>query len=131
MWAQPPSAVHSPQYGQRISSQAYEIFPKIAGLFAPVAEGRFDGLRFHVWKASNANAAASFASEGSPNSSDERICRPRGCNWFASIPMSVGLFAPPPETMKSRYVSVRRTTNRRIASVIDLAVNAVAVPTIS
>ena len=95
---------------------AYEIFPNIAGRFAPVAEGTLDGLRFHVAYAMSANAVASFASDGNPNSSEKRIFRPRGPSSLASMASSVGLLTPPPETTKSPKLLRRRNTKRRNAS---------------
>src|SRR5262249_54560750 len=105
--------------------------PKITGCFAPVAEGTFDGRRFHVWYASKAKAAASFAAEGKPNSSENRSESPKGDSSLASIASNVGLLAPPPDTISSRYPVPRFITNLRIASVIVRAVSAVAVATTS
>src|SRR5713101_2946898 len=77
-----------------LSPHAYEIFPRMAARFAPVADGTFDALRFHVSNAIRANAAASLASEGNPNSSDARILRPSGRSSLASMASRIGLLAP-------------------------------------
>src|SRR5262245_40162900 len=103
----------------------------MAGCFAPVAEGTFDGRRFQVSYASKAKAAASLAAEGSPNASESRTDSPRGDNSFANIASNVGLFVPPPDTIISPYEAVGFTTNLRIAYLIDRAVSAVAVATTS
>src|SRR5438445_9950703 len=91
-----PSAVR-----RRQAVHAYEIFPNIAGRLAPVAEGTLDARRFQVSYANRAKAAASFASEGSPNSSDERMCNPSPRSSLASIATKTGFFAPPPEMVNS------------------------------
>ena len=62
-------------------THAYEIFPRIAGRLAPVADGTFDGRWFQVSKAMSANAAASLASEGNPNSSEARMVSCRGSKF--------------------------------------------------
>ena len=114
---------------------AYEIFPRIAARFAPVADGTLLGLRCHVSCASRAKATASFASAGRPNSSEKCSPIPKGAISSRNMAISVGFFAPPPETIIScsrrRCDPNRGTTNRRTASAIDRAVNAVAVATTS
>src|SRR5215471_11565099 len=59
--------IRVPQGSHTRPHYAYEIFPRIAVLLAPVADGTFDGRRFHVSYASTANASASLASLGTPN----------------------------------------------------------------
>ena len=61
-----------------------------------MADGTFEGLRFQVSNAISANAAASLASEGSPNSSEARIVIFKGRSSFASMASKVGLLVPPP-----------------------------------
>ncbi len=73
----------------------------MAGRLAPVADGTFDGRWFHVSNAISANAAASLASDGNPNSSEERIFNPRGRSSLASMASKVGLLTPPPDTTYS------------------------------
>src|ERR1700737_944637 len=109
---------------------AYEIFPRIAGPFAPVAEGTFEGRRFHVSNAMMANAAASLASEGNPNWREERIFRFKHVSRPANTAISVGLLAPPPETTISAK-RPRWVTKRRSASAIEHGDNAVAAATTS
>ncbi len=82
-------------------------------------------------KAMSAKAAASLASEGSPNSSEARMVRSRGRSSLASMASKVGLLAPPPETTNSRNFPRRDSTKRRKASAIERAVRAVAVATTS
>src|SRR5581483_12215446 len=82
-----------PRRGEKkvLQAHTYEILPRIAARFAPVADGIPDGFRFQVWKASSANATASFASDGTPNSSDRRILSPNPSTCSAIIRMSVAL----------------------------------------
>ena len=116
---------------------AYEIFPRIAARFAPVADGTLLGRRCHVSCASRAKATASFASAGRPNSSEKCSPIPKGAISSRNMAISVGFFAPPPETIICVIARVRAlrsnrgNTNRRTASAIDRAVNAVAVATTS
>src|SRR5713101_7891328 len=76
-----------------LSPHAYEIFPRMAARFAPVADGTFDALRFHVSNAIRANAAASLASEGNPNSAEARIFIFNGRSSFFSLASKVVLLA--------------------------------------
>src|SRR5450755_1723559 len=93
---------------------------------APVADGTFDGRRFQVSKASTAKAIASLASEGIPNSSDERSRRPISPTWLASPAIRVGFLAPPPETINSEKLRLGNM-NLSMALRMEHAVNAVAV----
>src|ERR1019366_6463526 len=118
------------------SLHAYEIFPRIAARFAPVAEGTLLGRQCHVSCASSAKATASLASAGRPNSSEKCRLIAKGAIASRNMAMSVEFFAPPPETIIWRLVGFRRrpnrgTTNRCTASAIDRAVKAVAVAIMS
>src|SRR6202051_2630011 len=118
-----------PTYGQ-------EILPSTAARLAPVAEGTLDGRRCQVSWASTANATASFAPEGRPNSSEDRSRNPSGAISQVNIETSVAFFAPPPERIISwngcfRAEAAFCVAYLRTASAIDLAVSAVAVSTAS
>ena len=56
----------------RFAPHTRVIFPRTTGRAAPVALGTLPGRPFHVSHASSANATASLACEGMPNSSTVR-----------------------------------------------------------
>ena len=76
-------------------------FPNTTALFAPVAAGTFPGNPFQLNHASSANATASFACAGTPNSSIIRTFTSNGSNPSRSIPINTSFFAPPPATTNS------------------------------
>src|SRR5262249_25811490 len=104
----------------------YDTFPKTADRLAPVAAGTFEGLRFQVSNASTAKATASLASEGMPNSSEERSRRPSAPASFAKLAINVRFLAPPPEAISSEKLPWG-STYRRTASAIERVVITVAV----
>src|SRR5215471_8274401 len=111
-------------------SHGSEIFPNTTGLFAPVAEGTFDGLWFQVSYARAAKATASFAPEGIPNSSEERTLNPSSSTPDDNARINVGFLVPPPDVMSSEKLPFF-TTYSRSASRMESAVNSVAVATTS
>ena len=79
-----PERSEGPAFCVRLAPpHAYEIFPRIAARFAPVADGTLLGRRCHVSCASRAKATASFASAGRPNSSEKCSLIPRGAICIA------------------------------------------------
>src|SRR5258708_35934435 len=78
---------------------------------APVADGTWLGRRCHVSWASRAKATASFASAGRPNSSEKCKLSPKGVISSRNMAISVGFFAPPPETIIWGPARFRRATN--------------------
>jgi hypothetical protein len=86
----------------------YVSFPSTTGRCAPVAVGTLPGIRCHVSHPSNANATASFACAGTPNSSIERSPSLRVVQApLEASPSASAFFTPPPATITSSSRAAR------------------------